>query len=699
MRKRIASVFCVVTILFGTSVFSADGIDLGLGMAAFAAGQYRAALDRLGPLAEKGDPEAQVVLGYMYDMGLGVDPDPALAASWFRKSAEQGNAPAQSALGVKYLIGKGVAQDNTQAADWLRKSAEQGHAPAQFMLGSMYAEGFGVPEDNQQAVIWFRKSAGQNIAPAQTALGRMYLSGKGVAQDNTEAASWFRQSADQGDALGQYYLGSMYLRGQGVAQDNVEAVRWLRKSADQGNVTGQAALGYLYATGTALPRNCTDAARWYRKAGEGGHPRYRGFFAAREALGHIWSSYFYHIERYALFRRTVRRLGETSAGKILLEEQGDSVRLSCGRRGMTVAYPVLDDTVLDDIFQGMKSLVADCLDGDKDERESGSERRILDALLSSLEKGTYLSCEEVGLPKSENKDPPGWIGLEFQVEDSGLLVVDSFEEGPAFRAGIRGGDKIVEVDGRSTEKLPVAEARKILMGKPGTTVSLRVFTGRSAEPTKLTITREILKTEELTSKNLADGIGYIRIRYFRSDTDKRLDASLRDLGGNSKLKGLVLDLRRCSGGPLDQVAKIAGMFIGSGTVVVVKSRRKDEVLTYRPTPEITTYEAFPIVVLCDSETASGAEAVVAALKEHGRATVVGVPTSGKALVHSNYFLSDGSYVKIVTGMLSTSKGITLEGEGVKPDVVVRGGAGDTLIECGIQVLKGTETGGGSGPCR
>jgi TPR repeat protein len=416
----------------------------------------------------------------MYEGGLGVNQDLSQAASWFRKSAEQGNAPAQSVLGGMYLNGKGVARDNTVAASWIRKSAEQGYPPAQYILGIMYTEGIGVPVDNQQAVIWFRKSAEQSIAPAQNALGWMYLSGKGVAQDNTEAASWFRRSADQGDASGQFYLGSMYLRGQGVAQDNVEAVRLLRKSADQGNVAGQAALGSLYVTGTALPRNCSDAARWFRKAGEGGHPDYRGFFAAREALGHIWSSYFYYIERYALFRRTVRQLGETSAGKILVEEQGESVRLSCGRRGMTVSYPFLKDEVLLDIFQGMKSLVTDCLDGEKDGRESESERRILTALLSSLEKSSYHSCEEVGFLILENMDNPGWIGVEFQAGDSGLRVVESFDEGPAFRAGIREGDKIVEVDGRTTEKLPVAEARKLLTGKPGTTVHLRVFTRDSS---------------------------------------------------------------------------------------------------------------------------------------------------------------------------------------------------------------------------
>jgi carboxyl-terminal processing protease len=150
---------------------------------------------------------------------------------------------------------------------------------------------------------------------------------------------------------------------------------------------------------------------------------------------------------------------------------------------------------------------------------------------------------------------------------------------------------------------------------------------------------------------------------------------------------------------LDQVLKISGVFIGPGPVAVVKSRRKDEVLTSRHNPEGTTYDAFHMVVLCDSETASGAEAVVAALKEHGRATVVGVPTSGKAFIQSIYSLSDGSAVKIGTGMLSTTKGNTLEGEGVQPDIVVRGGTRDTLVECGIQLLKGEVTEGGSGACR
>jgi len=695
VKKRIVSLFGFATILIGTSVFPADSFDLGLAFTAFSAGQYQAALDRLRPLVERGNPEAQLLLGHMYEEGLGVNQDSAQAVSWFRKSAEQGHAPAQSALGMMFLKGSGVAQDNTIAASWVRKSAEQGDAPAQFMLGSMYAEGTGVPVDDQQATTWFRKSADQNIAPAQTALGFLYLSGKGVPQDNTEATSWFRRSADLGDARGQYYLGSMYLRGQGVPQDNVEAVRWLRKSADQGDVVGQATLGSLYLTGTALPRNCSDAARWFRKAGEGGHPQYRGFFTAREALGHIFRSYFYYIERYALLLRTVRRIGGTSAGKVLVEEQGDSVRISCGRRGMTVAYPFLDDEVLADVFQGMKSLMADCLGGDKDVQESESEKRILEALLSSLERSYYLSCEEVGLLTSQNEEPPGWIGLEFQVGDSGLLVLESFEGAPASREGIRAGDRIVEVDGRSTEKVSKEEARKILKGTPGTTVTLRILSEGSDKPKTITIMREIFKYQEIMTKNLGDGIGYIRIRSFSSDTDKRLMDSLRDLGGSEGIKGFILDLRGCPGGPLNQIVKISGIFLDAGPVAIVKSRGENQVLTTSGEKVFT----FPMVVLCDSKTGSGAEAVTAALKENGRATVIGMPTAGKAFIQSIYILSDGSAVKIGTGMLATSKGITIEGDGVRPDIAVQSGDGEAMIKCGIQVLQEGSIPGGPAACR
>jgi len=135
--------------------FRASAKQFEDGLAAYQHGDYATALRLLRPVAEKGNPQAQAYLGFMYIEGRGVPQDDAEAAKWLRLAAEQGYAEAQSNLGVIYIEGRGVPQDDAEAVKWLRLAAEQGYAEAQSNLGVMYAEGQGVPKDLEQALTWF----------------------------------------------------------------------------------------------------------------------------------------------------------------------------------------------------------------------------------------------------------------------------------------------------------------------------------------------------------------------------------------------------------------------------------------------------------------------------------------------------------------------------------------------------------------
>ena len=222
------------------------------GAAAYAHGNYAAAMRLLRSPPANGSAEAQRDIGFMYAEGQGVQRDFAQARIWFSKAAGQGDELAQYFLAVMYRDGNGVPQDNSLALAWYRKSADQGDVLAQFDIGSMYRYGKGVPEDAAQAAAWYRKAADQGHALAQSNLGVLYSTGEGVPKDDAQALIWFRKAADQGEAVAQFNLGLAYEKGgDGVTQDSAQAAVWYRKAADKGDAAAQINLGSLYLAAKA----------------------------------------------------------------------------------------------------------------------------------------------------------------------------------------------------------------------------------------------------------------------------------------------------------------------------------------------------------------------------------------------------------------------------------------------------------------
>ncbi|MBI5251121.1 MAG: SEL1-like repeat protein [Desulfomonile tiedjei] len=274
---------------------------------------------KIRELAERGDPEAQLRLGGMYEAGLGVPRDQEQAALWYSRAAKKGHEKASKAItrlqsqgtstpagsqtggktepvkiaslppGDQYLqratdlTNRIAAGDesarkartelygDSTARESLRRSAEAGDPRAQFHLGNILVSGTGVTKDYVEAVKWYRKGAEQGYAPAQVNLGTMYSSGQGVAKDHDEAVKLYRKAADEGYAFAQNNLGSAYEHGQGVAKDHDEAVKLYRKAAEQGLALAQNNLGSMYARGHGVGKDYNEALRWYRKAAEQGN--------------------------------------------------------------------------------------------------------------------------------------------------------------------------------------------------------------------------------------------------------------------------------------------------------------------------------------------------------------------------------------------------------------------------------------------
>lgn len=151
-----------------------------------------------------------------------------------RGKAERGDAQAQNVLGKIYAKGDLVKGGYKEAAKWYRQAADQGYAAAQAALGELYEAGQGVPKDYPEAAKWYRKAAEQGDVKGQYSLAVLYVVGNGVPRDSKEAMKWYRQAADQGEELAQYALGMRYYEGAGVTPDPVEAYLWLSLAAARG---------------------------------------------------------------------------------------------------------------------------------------------------------------------------------------------------------------------------------------------------------------------------------------------------------------------------------------------------------------------------------------------------------------------------------------------------------------------------------
>jgi TPR repeat protein len=150
--------------------------------------------------AEKGDSDAELALGVMYDLGQGVPQNYGEALNWYRRAADHGNATAQNNLGIMYLEGQGVARNFVEAAKWIRMSANQGFSRGQINLGILYAEGKGVPRNYSEAIGWIRRAAEQGDGNAQKKLGDIYLEGTLAQVNPVEAYKWFSLAGAQGNS-------------------------------------------------------------------------------------------------------------------------------------------------------------------------------------------------------------------------------------------------------------------------------------------------------------------------------------------------------------------------------------------------------------------------------------------------------------------------------------------------------------------
>jgi carboxyl-terminal processing protease len=286
---------------------------------------------------------------------------------------------------------------------------------------------------------------------------------------------------------------------------------------------------------------------------------------------------------------------------------------------------------------------------------------------------SYLTPDMLKQVEVETKGVFGGLGIEIGIKDGVLTIIAPIEDTPADRAGLLAGDKIVKIEEDPTKDMTVMDAVKRLRGEPGTKVKIWVAREGARELLPYTITRDIIKIRSVKTKELGDGIAYVKLLQFQQDSTAELENAIRErMKDKEGVRGLVLDLRNNPGGLLDQAVKVADKFIGSGLIVYTDGRLEAQKYKYSAHRE-GTYGDFPMVVLVNAGSASASEIVAGALQDHGRAIILGTQTFGKGSVQTILPLEDGSALRLTTARYYTPNGRSIQAKGIEPDIVVRDG--------------------------
>lgn len=297
-------------------------------------------------------------------------------------------------------------------------------------------------------------------------------------------------------------------------------------------------------------------------------------------------------------------------------------------------------------------------------------RGAIQGMLKTLDPHTsYMSPEFYKEMQVETSGRFGGLGIEITTRGGILTVVTPIEDTPAYREGVKAGDQIIEIEGKSTKEMDLQDAVRNLRGRPGTKVTITVFRKDEEQPLKFTITREVIRIKSVRSKKLRDGIGYVRIRSFQSTTGREVSKAVKKFE-DGKLKGLVLDLRNNPGGLLSQAVSVSNLFLGPGQLIVYTKGRMENQQNRYTSSEDGFKSEMPVVVLVNPGSASASEIVAGAIQDLKRATIMGEKTFGKGSVQTIVPLTDGSGLRLTTALYYTPNGRLIQGKGIEPDIIV-----------------------------
>ena len=319
-----------------------------------------------------------------------------------------------------------------------------------------------------------------------------------------------------------------------------------------------------------------------------------------------------------------------------------------------------------DVFERARSEYVDPV-SDRDLVENA-----LNGMLTGLDPhSNYMNAKNFRDMQVQTRGEFGGLGLEV-TEDNGIIkVVSPIDDTPASRAGVKAGDLILALDGKSVQGIALNDAVDKMRGPPNSKITLTVKREGVDKPLDLTLTREIIKIQVIKS-HLEGDVGYIRITSFNEQTDTGLRRAFDQLRSESggKMRALVVDLRNNPGGLLDQAVAVSDDFINEGEIVSTRARHPEDSQRWNAKGGDIT-GGMPVVVLINGGSASASEIVAGALQDHRRAILLGTRSFGKGSVQTVIPLPGNGAIRLTTARYYTPSGRSIQGLGIAPDVPVQ----------------------------
>lgn len=281
----------------------------------------------------------------------------------------------------------------------------------------------------------------------------------------------------------------------------------------------------------------------------------------------------------------------------------------------------------------------------------------------------FLDADQSRALEDSSRGRYGGVGVRLDLRNNRLLIDEVTPGGPADRAGLMPGDLITAVDGRPVRGRRVFESVDALTGEPGTEVKLSVKTGRR-DSREVLLTTEFVPVSSVEGSLLEDRFAYFAISHFNRNSHVELEKGIKDIlaGRVTPLGGIIIDLRGNPGGVVRPAVEIADGFLDEGLIVRTSGRYEATRLEFQAT-QGQWVPGIPLVLLVDERTASASEVLTGALKDHGRAFVIGERTFGKGSIQSIFNLRNGSGLKLTTAHYHTPSGLTIHENGILPDAV------------------------------
>jgi carboxyl-terminal processing protease len=293
----------------------------------------------------------------------------------------------------------------------------------------------------------------------------------------------------------------------------------------------------------------------------------------------------------------------------------------------------------------------------------------IDGMVGGLDPfSSFLRPQEFQDMQESTEGQFGGIGVMVSVREKDLTVVAPMEGSPGGKAGLRSGDRIVEIEGQITRQMSLEDAIHLLKGEPGTNVTITIFRPSTKKRQELTIERAVIKVPSVKyGRVLEKGIGYVRITQFNEPTADELKKELKSLVGQG-VESLIIDVRNNPGGLLNSAVDICSLFLPPKRLVVfTQGRRPSQKQTFL-TVKGPHYTKLKIVILVNGGSASAAEILAGCLQDWGRAILVGEKTFGKGSVQNIIDLPDGSALRLTTAKYYTPSERIIHEKGIEPDV-------------------------------